>query len=118
MLQDKKINLLKSMIYFNLNTPSNQHSHLSNILSMRIVDSIDNYLGLPLLIGNNKTNVFKNFNDKFSNRIKGWSKRLLSFWGKKIFVKVILQSLQTHFFFSIFLIPKGIIDKLEAKVRT
>lgn len=113
----QKINLLKSMLYFIPNTPSNQRSYLSNILGMRMVDSSDNYLGLPLLIGKNKTNVFKNIIDKFSNKIRSWSKRLLSFGGKEIFVKAILQSLPMHFF-SIFLILRGILDKLEAKIRS
>lgn len=105
------------MLYFNPNTPSNQHNHISNILGMRTVDSIDNYLGFLSLIGKNKTNIFKNLIDKFLNRIKSWSKRLLSFGGKEIFVKAIFQCLPTHFFF-IFLIPGGIVDKLEAKIRT
>lgn len=45
---------------------------------MRIVDEMDNYLGLPLVVAKNKTNVYKYIIDRFNKRIKGWSKRLLS----------------------------------------
>lgn len=104
------------MIYFSPNTPRSQWTQLSSILRMCIVESMDNYLWFPLLIGKNKTNAFRHIIDKLSNRIKGWSKRLLSLGGKEVFVKVVLQSLPTHLL-SIFLIPRGIIDTLVAEIR-
>lgn len=83
----QNINLLKSMIYFSPNTPSDHCNSLGNILGMGIVDSIDNYLGLPLLIGKNKTNVFKKIIDNFFNRIRSCSKRLLSLGERKFLLK-------------------------------
>lgn len=80
------------------------------------MDTLDNYLGLPLIIGKNKTNVFSYIVNRFTNRIKGWSKRLLSLRGKKVFVKVVLQSLPTYIF-SMILMPKGIIESMVTKMR-
>lgn len=48
---------------------------------MRIVEDMDNYLDLPLVVGKNKTNALKYIINRFVNRIKGWSKRLLSRGG-------------------------------------
>lgn len=83
---------------------------------MKVVNEIDNYLGLPLVVGKNKTNVFKYIIDRFTKRIKGWFKRLLSRGGKKIFIKAILQSLPTYIF-SVFLMPRGIIEAMVNKIR-
>lgn len=92
-----------------------QRLMLGNIIGMRVVDKLDNYHGLPLSAEKNKTNAFR-YLDRFSNRIKGWSKRLLSFGGKEVFPKVILQSI-LNFTFYVFLLPRGIIKALEAKWR-
>lgn len=59
-------------------------------MGMRIVDKLDNYPGLPLCIRKNKTNAFHFLIDRFSNQIKGWSKRLLSHEGKEVFPKAVL----------------------------
>lgn len=83
---------------------------------MRIVDRLDSYLGLPLTIGKNKTNVFRFLLDRFSTRIKGWSKRLLSRGGKEVFSKAMLQSIPTYVFL-VFLMPKGITDEMVAKAQ-
>lgn len=91
-------------------------THLNNILGMRVVEVIENYLGLPFLIRKNKTNAFQHIIDKFLNRIKGRSKRLLSYDGKKVFSKFVLQYLPTYSL-SIFLVPKGIVDAMVAKMR-
>ncbi|KAG8483019.1 hypothetical protein CXB51_021874 [Gossypium anomalum] len=48
-------------------------------------------------------------------RINSWSKRLLSYSGKEIFIKSILQSLSTYTF-SIFLAPGGILEDMQSKI--
>lgn len=83
---------------------------LGNILGMRVVDDMENYLDLPLSVGKNKTNAFRFIIDRFSNRIKGWSKRLLSFGGMEVFSKAILQSLSTYMFF-LFSIYLGLLSR-------
>ncbi|PPD68865.1 hypothetical protein GOBAR_DD34256 [Gossypium barbadense] len=47
--------------------------------------------------------------------VNSWSKRLLSYGGKEIFVKAILQSLPTYAS-SIFLAPKGILEDMQSKM--
>lgn len=113
----QKINLAKSSLYFSANTPSKQKTLSGIILGMQIVDNLDNYLGLPLHVRKNKNKSFRFLLDRFVNRIKGWSKRLLSRERKEVFSKAILQSLPTYPF-SMFLLPRGLIKILKAKARS
>lgn len=41
------------------------------MLDMQVVEKLDNYLGLPLYVGKNKTNAFHFLLDRIANRIKG-----------------------------------------------
>ncbi|KAK5839830.1 hypothetical protein PVK06_008671 [Gossypium arboreum] len=75
-------------------------------LGMRMVDQLDNYLGLPLPIGRKKSLAFTNILDRCDCRINGWSKLLLSYGGKGIFIKTIIQSVPTYAF-SVFLAPNA-----------
>lgn len=83
---------------------------------MSIVENMEIYIRLLVVVGKNKTNAFNKMVDKVSSRIKGWSKRLLSFDDKEVFLKAILQSLPTYFL-SVFLLPQGIIEKVESRYK-
>ncbi|KAL1186356.1 hypothetical protein V6Z11_A01G173200 [Gossypium hirsutum] len=104
------------MFYFSLNTPTNQREFFSNLLLMKVVEKLDNYLGLPLYIGKRKYLPFKDIFNRLSSRINSWSKRLLSYGGKDVFVKFILQALPTYAL-SIFLGPKGIIEHMNLRIH-
>lgn len=54
----QQINLVKSSLLFGTNTTREQKQILRSIMGMRIVDKLYSYLGLPLSIGKNKTNIF------------------------------------------------------------
>lgn len=112
----QKINFTKSSLYFSSKTPKAQRAKIGNMLRMQVVENMEAYLGLPMVVGKNKTNVFRKAVDRVSTRIQGWSKRLLSYGGKEVFLKAILQSLPTYYF-SVFLLPIGIIEKMESKCR-
>ncbi|KAA3484185.1 reverse transcriptase [Gossypium australe] len=47
--------------------------------------------------------------------VNSWSKRLLSYDGKEIFIKAILQSLPTYAF-PVFLAPKGTLEDMQSKM--
>lgn len=109
----QKINLAKSSLLFSAKTSISQKTQYGNMLGMETVERMDNYLGLPLYVGKNKTNAFRFLVDRLANKIKGGSKRLLSRGGKEVFSKAVLQSLTYPF--SVFMLPRGIIDSLEDK---
>ncbi|KAK5836733.1 hypothetical protein PVK06_012533 [Gossypium arboreum] len=109
----QEINFEKSMVLFSPNTRRAQRTIFSDLLGMPVVEKLNNYLGLPIPIGKKKTEVFKDIINKLSCSINSWTKRLLSFGGKEVFIKVVLQSIPTYAM-SIFLAPKGVIEDIQA----
>lgn len=114
MIPNKKINNEKFMILFSPNTPQAQRQ-FCDLLGMRMVYKLDNYLALPLPIGKKKSIAFTNIIRKCSCRTNSWWKRLISFGGKEIFIKAILQSLPAYAF-SVFLAPMSIIEDLQLMI--
>ncbi|KAK5771442.1 hypothetical protein PVK06_047646 [Gossypium arboreum] len=112
-VSSQEINFEKSMVLFSPNTPRAQRTIFSDMLGMTVVEKLNNYLGLPIPIGKKKTEAFKEITNRMSCRINSWTKRLLSFGGKEVFIKAVLQSIPTYAM-SIFLAPKGVIDDIQA----
>ncbi|KAG8483530.1 hypothetical protein CXB51_023272 [Gossypium anomalum] len=82
---------------------------------MRMVENFYNYLGLHLPIHRKQSTAFTNVINRCICRINSWSKRLLSYGGKEVFLKAILQSIPTYAI-SVLLAPKGIIEEIHSKM--
>lgn len=54
------------------------------------------YLGVPLFIGSPKAQYFESLKDTFRHRLAGWKCSMLSFAGRVILIKHVLQSLPIH----------------------
>ncbi|KAA3462544.1 LINE-1 reverse transcriptase isogeny [Gossypium australe] len=83
------------------------------IRGIHVVDRLDSYLGLPIPIGKKRSKAFKNVAERTARRINSWSKCLLSYSGKEIFIKSVLQSIPTYAF-SIFLAPKTVLEEIQS----
>ncbi|KAA3482120.1 reverse transcriptase [Gossypium australe] len=94
----QSINLENSMVCFSPNTSTSQMATTSGLLKMNVVDKLDGYLGLPIPVGKKKRNAFKSILDRTACRINSWSKRLLSYGSKEIFLKAVIQSIPTYAF--------------------
>ncbi|PPD83786.1 hypothetical protein GOBAR_DD19256 [Gossypium barbadense] len=103
------------MVLFCQNTSRDQRTIFSGLLGMTVVENLNNYLGLPIPIGKKKSAAFKEITNRLSYRINSWTKWLLSFGGKEVFIKTVLQSIPMYAM-SIFLVPKGIIDDIQEKL--
>ncbi|KAA3480405.1 reverse transcriptase [Gossypium australe] len=111
----QEINKDKSMIMFNPKTPVASRHLFSSILGMRNVDKLDSYLGLPLPVGRKKSVAFTNIINRCTCIVRGWSKQLLSYGGKEVFIKAIMQAIPTYAFL-VFLAPKGSIKELHSQM--
>ncbi|KAA3479799.1 reverse transcriptase [Gossypium australe] len=111
----QKINNVKSMIMFSPKTLLVERHIFCSMLGMRMVDALDRYLGLPLPIKRKKSAAFTNIINRCTCKVNSWSKCLLSYGGKEMFLKAILQSKPTYAF-SVFLAPKGTIEELYSKM--
>ncbi|GLT33352.1 hypothetical protein SLA2020_079500 [Shorea laevis] len=86
----QQINLDKSSIFFSCNTPNNVKTRVMEILNISQVLADDKYLGMPLLIGRNKSICFTSLRDRIWSKIKGWKNKLLSKAGQEVLIKAVV----------------------------
>ena len=75
----------------------------------RVVQS--KYLGLPLVIGRSKRQVFDFIKQKMITRLKGWKEKLLSQVGKEVLRKAVIMALPTYVM-SACLLPKAVCKEI------
>ncbi|KAA3471031.1 reverse transcriptase [Gossypium australe] len=109
------VNFNKSTIFYNSNTSRENREAVSNMLGVRSTTSPEKYLGLPIVVGRRKKEVFQSILDKIDMRIDGWSTRILSQGGKEVFIKAVLQAIPTYAM-SYFLIPRALCEMIESKL--
>ena len=56
----------------------------------------DKYLGLPALVGANRSDCFCHLIDRVVTRINGWREKTLSFRGKETLIKSIVQAVPVY----------------------
>jgi len=77
-----------------------------------MTESLTNkYLGLPALVGADRSDFFRHLIDRITKRINGWKERLLSMSGKEILIKSIAQAVPTYAIM-LFKIPKTICNRM------
>ncbi|XP_039039106.1 uncharacterized protein LOC120176866 [Hibiscus syriacus] len=113
----QKVNFEKSSIYFSPNTPAADRMRFLSELGVVEASDPGNYLGLPLAVGKGKRATFNFIRDKTEKRIQGWTKRLLSFGGREVFIKSVVQALPVYAM-SCYLIPEGVIEDIKSQARS
>ncbi|KAL0331616.1 UNVERIFIED_CONTAM: hypothetical protein Sangu_1707100 [Sesamum angustifolium] len=74
------------------------------------------YLGVPLISSRLTMADCKPLIDKLDSRIAGWNHLNLTYAGRAQLIKSVLSSLHSYWA-SVFILPKGVIKILEAKMR-
>jgi hypothetical protein len=64
-------------------------------------------LGLPALVGADRSDCFRHFIERIIQRINGWKEKILSIGGKEILLKAIAQAIPVSAM-PVLLIPKGV----------
>ena len=111
------INLQKSELFCNRNTPDVLKNLIATTLSVRQVLGTGKYLGLPSMIGRSKHATFKFIKDRIWNEINSWSSRCLSQAGREVLIKSVLQSIPSYVM-SIFLFPGSLINEIEKMLNS
>jgi hypothetical protein len=70
----------------------------------------DKYLGLPTLVGAERSDCLEHLIERIIQRINGWKEKLLSIGGKEILLKAVAQAISVYSM-SVFLILKGVWKK-------
>lgn len=84
-------------------------------MGMKIVDCHDKYLGLSTVIGRDKNKILRRVRERVQKRIDGWYCKFLSFAGKEVLIKAVLQAVPTYAM-SVFKFPFGLCNKLNGLV--
>lgn len=75
------------------------------------------YLGLPLVIGRSKKQVFDFVTERTSKKIRNWKSKLLNAAGKEVLLKSVIMALPVYCM-SCFRLPRGVckdISKIVAR---
>jgi hypothetical protein len=95
----------KSSVFFSPNTRVEVREEICSKLNIVTESSSDKYLGLPALLGVDRSDSFQYLIDRIIKRINGWNEKLLSMGGKEILLKAIAQSIPVYAM-SVFNLPK------------
>ena len=76
----------------------------------------EKYLGLPLLVGKNKKNTFRDIKERLAKKLATWKEKLLSKAGKEVLIKVVVQDIPTYSM-SCFKIPDSLCDEMTSLIR-
>ncbi|XP_019161436.1 PREDICTED: uncharacterized protein LOC109158072 [Ipomoea nil] len=106
------INFEKSSAVYSHNTSPPVRALVSEIIGVPEATDLGRYLGLPSVVGRNKTAVFRCVEENIRARTGTWQNKLLSRAGKEVLLKSIAQSLPI-FTMSTFLLPMRVCDSLE-----
>jgi ribonuclease HI len=95
----------KSSIFFSPNTPVDEREAICTNLDIMTEALTDKYLGLPAMVGADRSDSFQFLVDRVCQRINGWKEKILSSGGKEVLLKAIAQAIPSYAM-SVFKIPK------------
>lgn len=78
-----------------------------------ICENYDKYLGLSILIGRSKYNMFHWIKERVWSKIINWKHKFISQAGREILIKAVLQALPIYPM-SVFLFQKNCVMSFEA----
>lgn len=106
------VNLKKSEVSFSANESVAAKESLRQKLGFNVVRSHVKYLGLPVIFGRKKKEVFSLVIDRVWKKVKGWKEGFLSRAGKEVLIKVVAQSIPTYIM-SCYRLPDNCCKEIE-----
>ncbi|KAL0409388.1 UNVERIFIED_CONTAM: hypothetical protein Sradi_1873200 [Sesamum radiatum] len=86
----RRVNLEKSEVFSSLSVREELQRPLVDSLGVQWMEKHDKYLGLPMVSGKSKQDMFSGICERIWNRIYEWNAKYLSQVGKEVFVKAVL----------------------------
>lgn len=112
----QKINLDKSAVFFSKNTSEANRRAICGVLNGIVEQRSSKYLGLPMVIGRSKKQVFSFIKDRVEQKVLNWKTQFLSAAGKEVMLKSVALALPVYSM-SIFKLPKGVCDDIAQIMR-
>jgi len=89
----QKVSESKCSIFFSENTDVGVKAEVCETLNIMTESLNDKYLGLPAMVGIDRSDCFQHLIDRVRAKTKGWKEKLLSLGGKEILIKSIAQAI-------------------------
>jgi hypothetical protein len=102
---------LEKSSFFSPNTNVLLRSEICQALHIDTEAISDKYLGLPALVGTDRSDCFVHFIERIIQRINGWKERLLSMGGKETLLKAVAQAIPMYAML-VFLILNGVSKRM------
>ncbi|KAK4274665.1 hypothetical protein QN277_017856 [Acacia crassicarpa] len=90
------INLDKSSIFFSSNTPDDVKDMVGRTLGIPATEDPGRYLGIPSIWGKTKHQALAYVRERIANKIQGWGHSLLSYAGREVMIKAVLQAISIY----------------------
>ena len=107
------INRQKTSIFFSHNTMQTVKMDIYALFGVSILENCETYLGLPIVGGKSKLNMFKGLHERITKKAMGWKEKFISKAGREILIKLVAQAIPTYTM-GIFKIPKALCDILNS----
>lgn len=113
MMAGQQVNFNKSELCGSKNVDGAMCRLFGEFMNMEVVQHHSKYLGLPMVVGQNKIEVFRNIEDKTQMKINNWSSTLLSQVGKEALIKAVIYSIPLYSM-SCFRLPKTLCNRMAS----
>lgn len=90
------ISIPKSEIFYSRKVSVTLQHAITNIMGVQAVLGTGKYLGLPSMIGRNRTSVFAYVKDRVWHKINTWSSKCLSKAGREVMIKSVLHAIPSY----------------------
>ncbi|XP_058749287.1 uncharacterized protein LOC131622279 [Vicia villosa] len=107
------VNLEKSEASYSRNVREEVKLLIQNRMRVKTVARHSKYLGLPVIFGRSKKEIFRLVIERVWKKLKGWKEKFLSRTGKEILIKAVAQAIPSYIM-SCYRLPSGVCDEIES----
>ncbi|XP_058784057.1 uncharacterized protein LOC131658822 [Vicia villosa] len=107
------VNVEKSEVSFSGNVSAASKEAIRSFLGFKSVNSHTKYLGLPVVFGRSKKDVFSLVVERVWKKVKGWKESFLSRAGKEVLIKAVAQAIPSYIM-SCYKIPDSCCAEIES----
>ena len=92
----QKLNRDKTTLFFSKSTPIDMQKKIMDDLGVSTLKNYEEYLGLPSMVGRNKTVSFEDLKQRVWKRLQGWEGKLSSQARREVLIKSGIQAIPTY----------------------
>ncbi|XP_074336841.1 uncharacterized protein LOC141674013 [Apium graveolens] len=115
-ISGQAINFNKSSVIFSPNTTVLNRQLVCEALEVGELTAPGKYLGVPMIMGRNRSNAFKPLIGRVEQRLQGWANKSLSKGGKVVLLKTSAQSIP-NFLMNLLLVPAEVCEEIQKKMN-